>query len=69
MLGDSAMLPVAGGKSGLKPQGTVTHPKQWRVDQKKYPNPLIFLQTNYINTFLPTDSAHVRYDVAYAAVP
>lgn len=30
------MLPVAGGKSGLKPQGTVTHQKQWRADQKKY---------------------------------
>lgn len=36
MLGDSSMLPVVGGKSGLKPQGTVSHAKQWRVDQKKY---------------------------------
>ncbi|KAJ6641408.1 Sodium leak channel NALCN [Pseudolycoriella hygida] len=36
MLGDSAMLPVAGAKSGLKPQGTVTHQKQWRADQKKF---------------------------------
>lgn len=56
MLGDSALLPIAGGvKSGnagggggggnaagvgggggLKPQGTVTHTKQWRVDQKKF---------------------------------
>ncbi|KAG4073861.1 hypothetical protein HA402_014066 [Bradysia odoriphaga] len=36
MLGDSAMLPVAGGKSGLKPQGTITHQKQWRADQKKF---------------------------------
>lgn len=35
MLGDSAMLPVAGGKSGLKPQGTINHQKQWRADQKK----------------------------------
>jgi hypothetical protein len=33
MLGDSALLPVAGGKS-LKPQGTI-QAKQWRVDQKK----------------------------------
>lgn len=36
MLGDSSMIPVAGGKCGLKPQGTVTHPKSWRVDQKKF---------------------------------
>ncbi|XP_037936691.1 sodium leak channel non-selective protein [Teleopsis dalmanni] len=35
MLGDSAMLPVAG-KSGLKHQGTITHSKPWRVDQKKF---------------------------------
>ncbi|XP_055373903.1 sodium leak channel NALCN isoform X2 [Condylostylus longicornis] len=35
MLGDSAMLPVTGGK-GLKPQGTITHTKPWRVDQKKF---------------------------------
>lgn len=35
MLGDSAMLPVVGGKSGLKSQGTITHSKPWRVDQKK----------------------------------
>jgi hypothetical protein len=33
MLGDSALLPVTGGKS-LKPQGTI-QAKQWRVDQKK----------------------------------
>lgn len=58
MLGDSALLPIAGGvKSGggggggkgnanaggtggggggLKHQGTLTHAKQWRVDQKKF---------------------------------
>lgn len=48
MLGDSAMLQiVAGGKTGavkgnnvvgavLKHQGTLTHAKQWRVDQKKF---------------------------------
>lgn len=52
MLGDSALLPITGGvKStnagpggtggnmgggGLKPQGTMTHAKQWRVDQKKF---------------------------------
>lgn len=49
MLGDSVMLPVSGvGKSGgkgnannatgggLKHQGTLTHAKQWRVDQKKF---------------------------------
>lgn len=44
MLGDSVLLPVsAGGKSGagksgggLKHQGTLTHAKQWRVDQKKF---------------------------------
>ncbi|XP_037822803.1 LOW QUALITY PROTEIN: sodium leak channel non-selective protein-like [Lucilia sericata] len=36
MLGDSAMLPVVGGKSGLKSQGTITHSKPWRVDQKKF---------------------------------
>lgn len=35
MLGDSAMLPVVGGKGGLKSQGTITHSKPWRVDQKK----------------------------------
>ena len=35
MLGDSAMLPVVGGKAGLKSQGTITHSKPWRVDQKK----------------------------------
>lgn len=29
------MLPVAGAKAGLKPQGTVTHQKQFRADQKK----------------------------------
>ncbi|XP_031638611.1 sodium leak channel non-selective protein [Contarinia nasturtii] len=51
MLGDSAMLPIvggvktgagkgnannAGGGGGLKHQGTLTHAKQWRVDQKKF---------------------------------
>lgn len=45
MLGDSVMLPVTGvGKAGknnnagggLKHQGTLTHAKQWRVDQKKF---------------------------------
>lgn len=36
MLGDSSMIPVAGGKSGLKSQGTITYPKSWRVDQKKF---------------------------------
>uniref|UniRef100_A0A182QL89 Sodium leak channel NALCN n=1 Tax=Anopheles farauti TaxID=69004 RepID=A0A182QL89_9DIPT len=37
MLGDSSMLPVAGGtKAGLKPQGTITQTKPWRVDQKKF---------------------------------
>lgn len=25
-----------GGGTGLKPQGTISHQKQWRVDQKKY---------------------------------
>lgn len=37
MLGDSAMLPVVGtkGGGGLKSQGTITHSKPWRVDQKK----------------------------------
>lgn len=35
VLGDSAML-ATGGKSGLKPQGTVSSAKQLRVDQKKY---------------------------------
>lgn len=35
MLGDSAMLPVVGTKGGLKSQGTITHSKPWRVDQKK----------------------------------
>lgn len=35
MLGDSAMLPVVGGKGGLKSQGTITHSKPWRMDQKK----------------------------------
>lgn len=43
MLGDSAMLPVVGAKGGggggggggLKPQGTITYSKPWRVDQKK----------------------------------
>lgn len=34
VLGDSAML-ATGGKSGLKPQGTVSSAKQLRVDQKK----------------------------------
>ncbi|XP_055922237.1 sodium leak channel NALCN [Eupeodes corollae] len=36
MLGDSAMLPVVGAKGGLKPQGTITHTKPWRVDPKKF---------------------------------
>ncbi|EDW00557.1 sodium leak channel non-selective protein isoform X1 [Drosophila grimshawi] len=36
MLGDSAMLPVVGTKGGLKSQGTITHSKPWRVDQKKF---------------------------------
>ncbi|KAI9590564.1 hypothetical protein GQX74_008731 [Glossina fuscipes] len=36
MLGDSAMLPVVGAKQGLKSQGTITHSKPWRVDQKKF---------------------------------
>ncbi|XP_026848294.1 sodium leak channel non-selective protein [Drosophila persimilis] len=38
MLGDSAMLPVVGtkGGGGLKSQGTITHSKPWRVDQKKF---------------------------------
>lgn len=57
MLGDSAMLPIAGGVKGggagggkggnagggagtagggLKHQGTLTHAKQWRMDQKKF---------------------------------
>lgn len=35
LLGDSAML-ATGGKSGLKPQGTISSAKQLRVDQKKY---------------------------------
>lgn len=36
MLGDSAMLPVVGTKgTGIKSQGTITHTKPWRVDQKK----------------------------------
>ncbi|GBP70250.1 Sodium leak channel non-selective protein [Eumeta japonica] len=35
VLGDSAMLAVAG-KSGLKPQGTISSAKQLRVDQKKF---------------------------------
>ena len=39
MLGDSAMLPVGGvgvqnQGGGLKSQGTITHAKQWRMDQK-----------------------------------
>nr|XP_037877804.1 sodium leak channel non-selective protein isoform X2 [Bombyx mori] len=34
LLGDSAML-ATGGKSGLKPQGTISSAKQLRVDQKK----------------------------------
>lgn len=36
MLGDSAMLPVVGGKSGLKSQGTISTKQGWRVDQKKF---------------------------------
>ncbi|XP_058821851.1 sodium leak channel NALCN isoform X1 [Topomyia yanbarensis] len=36
MLGDSAMIPVAGAKGGLKPQGTITQTKPWRMDQKKF---------------------------------
>jgi hypothetical protein len=36
MLGDSALIPVAGAKS-LKPQGTI-QAKQWRMDQKKLAN-------------------------------
>lgn len=36
MLGDSAMLPVAGVKSGLKSQGTIQTKAGWRVDQKKF---------------------------------
>ncbi|KAM3964668.1 LOW QUALITY PROTEIN: sodium leak channel non-selective protein na [Aphomia sociella] len=35
LLGDSAML-ATGGKSGLKPQGTISSAKQLRVDQKKF---------------------------------
>ncbi|KAI5641499.1 ion transport protein domain-containing protein [Phthorimaea operculella] len=35
VLGDSAML-GPGGKSALKPQGTITSAKQLRVDQKKF---------------------------------
>ncbi|XP_063242181.1 sodium leak channel NALCN isoform X2 [Bacillus rossius redtenbacheri] len=35
LLGDSAMIPVPGGKSPLKPQGTVSSAKQLRFDQKK----------------------------------
>lgn len=36
MLGDSAMLPTSGGKSGLKSQGTIQTKAGWRVDQKKF---------------------------------
>ncbi|KAL7048988.1 hypothetical protein ACKWTF_003558 [Chironomus riparius] len=36
MLGDSAMLPVTGVKSGLKSQGTIQTKAGWRVDQKKF---------------------------------
>ncbi|XP_039441720.1 sodium leak channel NALCN isoform X1 [Culex pipiens pallens] len=36
MLGDSAMIPVAGVKSGIKQQGTITQTKPWRMDQKKF---------------------------------
>lgn len=36
MLGDSAMLPVAGAKGGIKPQGTIQTKAGWRVDQKKF---------------------------------
>nr|CAD7425898.1 unnamed protein product [Timema monikensis] len=35
MLGDSAVLPVPGGKGPLKPQGTISSAKQLRIDQKK----------------------------------
>ena len=36
MLGDSAMLPVAGVKGGLKSQGTIQTKAGWRVEQKKF---------------------------------
>ncbi|XP_062711996.1 sodium leak channel NALCN isoform X2 [Aedes albopictus] len=36
MLGDSAIIPQAGAKSGLKSQGTITQHKPWRMDQKKF---------------------------------
>ncbi|KAL3268371.1 hypothetical protein HHI36_007487 [Cryptolaemus montrouzieri] len=36
MLGDSSMIPVPGGKSGLKPQGTINSMKQLRIDHKKF---------------------------------
>ncbi|XP_075155778.1 sodium leak channel non-selective protein na isoform X2 [Haematobia irritans] len=47
MLGDSAMLPVVGGKCGLKSQGTITHSKPWRVDQKNVRSGSIKLKQTY----------------------
>lgn len=39
MLGDSSILPTssgAGATKTLKQQGTLTHTKSWRIDQKKF---------------------------------
>ncbi|KAL7742638.1 hypothetical protein ACLKA6_002005 [Drosophila palustris] len=47
MLGDSAMLPVVGTKGGLKSQGTITHSKPWRVDQKNVRSGSIKLKQTY----------------------
>ncbi|KRK06285.1 sodium leak channel non-selective protein isoform X2 [Drosophila yakuba] len=49
MLGDSAMLPVVGtkGGGGLKSQGTITHSKPWRVDQKNVRSGSIKLKQTY----------------------
>lgn len=56
------MLPVAGGKSGLKPQGTVSHAKQWRVDQKKY-NSIFVDQTLLNSSILHTFHSQVWFPV------
>lgn len=62
------MLPVAGGKSGLKPQGTVTHQKQWRADQKKYC--LSYCNDKIILIKIPLKDLDLdRFVEVFAAVP
>lgn len=54
---------ATGGKSGLKPQGTISSAKQLRVDQKKYVfnSVAVLLEFRIVETiFEPQTQCHIR---------